>query len=70
MAVVFLSDLGHGEAARRTLNEAHTEAFLKQYDASAEPGLGQPERAGGGRKAPVVHDLDEEIQVAEVEADA
>ena len=66
MTVIVLPDLGHREAARRALDQAHAQSLLEQCDASAQLRLWHADGAGGRREAAMVDDLDEIIEVVQV----
>jgi hypothetical protein len=66
VAVVFVADLGHGETPRRALDEANAQPLFQRWHPAAEADLGSPRARAAGAKPPVVHHLDEEIEVVQV----
>src|SRR5207342_169173 len=66
MAVNTVPDFGHGEAARRTLQQAHAQVGLELADAAAQARLGDTQRAFRGGETLMVDHGGEVIEVVEV----
>ena len=66
MPVIGLADLGHREAPRRALDQAHAEAFFEQRDAPAQFRLVQVECPRRRRKAAVLDHPGEEVQIVQI----
>jgi hypothetical protein len=61
-----LADLGQTESSRRSIKQSNTKSLLQQRDASTDPRLWHPERAGGGREAAMENDRCKELEIVEV----
>ena len=66
VAVEALADLGHHEAARRTLQQAHAKALLQLRNTLGQARFGNTQRSSGGGKATVFNHSGEEIQIVEI----
>jgi hypothetical protein len=64
--VIGLADVGHREAARRTLDQPHADARLEQRDAPAQLRFRHVQRAARGREAAVVDDLHEVVEIVQI----
>ena len=66
VAIDAVADVGHREAARGALQQAHAQVGFELADATAQARLGNAQRALGGGEAAVVDHGGEVIEVVEV----
>ncbi|MBB2671023.1 UNVERIFIED_ORG: hypothetical protein GGE44_000564 [Rhizobium esperanzae] len=67
MTIQIPANLGHGEAARGPLDQSDADLPLQLGKPLAERGLGKAQRATGCSETAVIHDLNENEKVVEIE---